>query len=84
VARQLAAFPQSPVPAFPALFNVAIAAAKKAEEKKKKEEVAAWSGKYDYGPGASYSDSPATMNDTADAGQPSNQSKPSGGDGRFV
>ena len=74
VARQLAAFPQSPIPAFPPLFNVAIAAAKKAEEKKKKEEVAAWSGKYDYGPGASYSDSPATMNDTKDAGTPSNQS----------
>lgn len=90
VGRQIAQYSQSPVPAFPPLFNVAVAAAKAAEEKKKKEEAAAWSGKYEYGPSPSYSDSAAKMNDSSSyTGQPSNQSKPKdntpgGGYGRFI
>jgi hypothetical protein len=91
VGQQIAQYPQSPVPAFPPLFNIAAARAKAAEEKKKKEEAAAWSGKYEYGPSPAYSDSAATMNDSSSyTGQPSNQSRPNardvnngGGFGRF-
>jgi hypothetical protein len=95
VARQLASFPQSPVPAFPPLFNVAIAAAATAAAKKKAEEAKAAKAETDnlaarYPP-KNFSDSAATMNDSSSYGPPSNQSKPNardvnngGGFGSFV
>jgi len=83
VAKQLAAFPQSPVPAFPPLFNTAVAYAKTAAEKKKAEEAKAAKAETDnlaarYPP-KKYSDSAAGMNESSSYGPPSNQSKPSEG-----
>ena len=82
VGRQIASYPQSPVPAFPPLFNTIIAYAKTAEEKKKAAqakaddtETASLASRY---PPKKYSDSPAVMNDSADAGPASNQTDPNG------
>jgi hypothetical protein len=82
VGRQLASYPQTPIPAFPPLFNNIIAYAKTQEEKKKAEqakadaaETSSLASRY---PPKKYSDSEATMNDSADAGPSTNQSNPNG------
>ena len=88
VGQQIAQYAQSPVPAFPPLFNTVIAYAKNAAEKKKAEEATAAKAETDnlaarYPP-KKYSDSAATMNDSADASPPSNQTRPAGGYGSFA
>jgi hypothetical protein len=80
VGQQIAQYAQTPVPAFPPLFNTVIAYAKTAAEKKKAEEAKAaqaetnnLASRY---PPKNYSDSAATMNDSSSYGPPSNQSSP--------
>lgn len=82
VARSLAQFPMSPVPDFPPLFNTIVAYAKTAEAKRKADEAKAAKAETDslaarYPP-KKYSDSPAVMNDSADAGSASNQTNSNG------